>query len=207
MSTPRDAVQFTRESADRIAGVVRTLELTPASGAALNFEAVQQSKPQSKVFRVGTFDGAWPKNSAKTITFRNQTTTPNTVSATNLLYEIASSGTASTARVCIIGKEGTAWYFVTEELAGCNDGSQRARLLSPSASDSSTLSGVVGGAGVQVLVNDNGCVKWVGLVEKQYVEGIETPAGQIIFKRKKIWTYESSAGSADQYLNTTDCDS
>jgi DNA-binding beta-propeller fold protein YncE len=39
MTTPRDAVQFTRESADRIAGVVRTLELTPARGAALNFEA------------------------------------------------------------------------------------------------------------------------------------------------------------------------
>jgi hypothetical protein len=109
MSTPRDAVQFTRESADRIAGAVRTLELTPASGAALNFEAVQS---QRKTFRVCTFTGAWAKTSIKTVTFRNQTTTPNTVSATNLFAAIpapASSGN------CAIARDGTAWYLIAAE--------------------------------------------------------------------------------------------
>ena len=111
MTTPRDAVQFTRESADRIAGVVRTLELTPARGAALNFDAVQTQR-QQKVFRVCTFDGAWPKNSAKTVTFKYQTTTPNTVSATNLFLPLPENGT----RDCAVAKDGTAWFLVQAEM-------------------------------------------------------------------------------------------
>jgi hypothetical protein len=114
MTTPRDAVQFTRESADRIAGVVRTLELTPARGAALNFEAVQSVRggKGQRVFRMCTFTGAWAKNSAKTVTFRGVTSTPNTVSATNLFAAIpapASSGN------CAIAREGTAWYLIAAE--------------------------------------------------------------------------------------------
>ena len=110
MPTGRDAVQFTRESADRIAGVVRTLELTPARGAPLNFDAVPPG--QRKVFRVCTFTGAWSKNSAKTVTFRNQTSTPNTVSATNLFAAIA---TAAGSRNCAIARDGTAWYLIAAE--------------------------------------------------------------------------------------------
>ena len=111
MTTPRDAVQFTRESADRIAGVVRTLELTPARGAALNFEAVQSSR-QQKVFRVCTFTGAWAKTSIKTVTFRGVTSTPNTASATNLFAAIA---TAAGSRNCAIARDGTAWYLIAAE--------------------------------------------------------------------------------------------
>jgi hypothetical protein len=112
MTTPRDAVQFTRESADRIAGVVRTLELTPARGAALEFEAVQQSGKGQRAFRVCTFTGAWSINGTKTVTFRNQTSTPNTVSAVNLFANIA---TRASARNCAIAKDGTAWYLIAAE--------------------------------------------------------------------------------------------
>jgi hypothetical protein len=112
MSTPRDAVQFTRESADRIAGVVRTLELTPASGAALNFEAVQEFR-QRKVFRVCTFSGAWAVGSSKTVTFKNQTATPNTASVVNLFFPITAAG----SRDCGIAKDGTAWYLIDVPLA------------------------------------------------------------------------------------------
>jgi hypothetical protein len=108
MTTPRDAVQFTRESADRIAGVVRTLELTPARGAALNFDAVQSSR-QQKVFRMATFTGTWAKGASKMVTFLGVTAT---VSAANLFAAIpapASSGN------CAIAKDGTAWYLIAAE--------------------------------------------------------------------------------------------
>jgi hypothetical protein len=108
MTTPRDAVQFTRESADRIAGVVRTLELTPARGAALNFDAVPPGASR-KTFRVCTFTGAWSIDATKTVTFMNQTATPNTVSAVNLFAALSS---ASGDRNCAIAKDGTAWYLV-----------------------------------------------------------------------------------------------
>ena len=105
MTTPRDAVQFTRESADRIAGVVRTLELTPASGAPLNFEAVQT---QRKVFRMATFTGAWAKNAVKTVSIAGGAT----VNATNLFAAIA---TAAGSRNCAIANDGTAWYLIAAE--------------------------------------------------------------------------------------------
>jgi hypothetical protein len=115
MTTPRDAVQFTRESADRIAGVVRTLELTPASGAPLAFAALQEFR-QRKVFRVCTFTGAWQINESKTLTFKNQTTTPNTVSASNLFWPIPEGP----QRDCAIAKEGTAWYLLVPQLYAAN---------------------------------------------------------------------------------------
>jgi hypothetical protein len=46
------------------------------------------------------------------VTFRNQTTTPNTVSAINLFAAIsAPSGTAN----CAIAKDGTAWYLIAAQ--------------------------------------------------------------------------------------------
>jgi hypothetical protein len=65
-----------------------------------------------KVFRVCTFTGAWSKNTAKTVTFLGVTTTPNTVSATNLFAAI---GDAASSRNCAIARDGTAWYLIAAE--------------------------------------------------------------------------------------------
>lgn len=66
----------------------------------------------AKAFRVCTFTGAWSKNSDKNVTFKYQTTTPNTVVATNLFAAI---GATSSARNCAIAREGTAWFLVAAE--------------------------------------------------------------------------------------------
>jgi len=98
----RDAVQFTRESAERIAGVVRAAELTPTRGRPLTFEAIQQSaKP--KPFRMATFTGAWSINATKTVTLANGAT----LSAVNPFIDHPSLGT----RNCAVAKDGTAWYL------------------------------------------------------------------------------------------------
>ena len=68
--------------------------------------------PVGGAFRICTFTAAWSKNANKTVTFKYQTTTPNTVVATNLFAEI---GTASSSRNCAIAKEGTAWYLIAAE--------------------------------------------------------------------------------------------
>jgi hypothetical protein len=67
--------------------------------------------PASKTFRICTFTGAWAINGEKTVTFRGVTTTPNTVSATNLLLDVPNAGATAT-RNCAIAKDGTAWYLV-----------------------------------------------------------------------------------------------
>lgn len=107
----QDPVAFTRDAADRIAAAVRKVEIGDRSGGAISFDRVwdEQWVPRRKVFRVATFTGAWSIDGTKTVTFRNQTTTPNTVSATNLFLPLPDGGTS--ARDCAIAKDGTAWYL------------------------------------------------------------------------------------------------
>ena len=103
----RDAVQFTRESAERIANVVRAAELTPRSGSPLNFGAVLES-PRRRVFRMATFTGSWPKGTAKAVSLGGGAT----LSATNLFAAI---GTAAGSRNCAVARDGAAWYLIAAE--------------------------------------------------------------------------------------------
>lgn len=73
-----------------------------------------------KVFRVCTFTGSWAINTDNVVTFRGVTTTPNTVSATNLFYDLPSNG--SSTSTCAVAKDGTAWYLISAEPAGVRRG-------------------------------------------------------------------------------------
>lgn len=115
MSSPRDPTQFTRESAERIANVVRSVELSAPPASPLNFERVDVVQ-KAKVFRICTYTGAWSIGDAKTVTFKYQTATPNTVSATNLFFPVTNTATAN-ARDCAIAKDGTAWFLIDVKLA------------------------------------------------------------------------------------------
>lgn len=104
------SVTFTRQAAQRIAKAVRTIEGGNRDQPGIVFDHPQPSLGNAKVFRVATFTGAWDINTSKTVTFKNQTATPNTVSASNLFFDFPEpSGTVD----CGIAKEGTAWYVVS----------------------------------------------------------------------------------------------
>lgn len=105
MSTAR--VDFTRGAAERIARVVRLVEQGERDQAGPRYGRAEDS-PAGKVFRVCTFTGAWSINTSKTVTFANQTATPNTASVLNSLIALPDAG----SRKCVIGKEGTAWHLI-----------------------------------------------------------------------------------------------
>lgn len=108
----RDPVQFTRESAERIANVVRAAELTPTRGRPLTFDAIHEAGRGGGgggAFRMATFTGAWSINSAKAVTLRGSTAT---LSATNLFAAI---GTSASSRNCAIARDGTAWYLIAAQ--------------------------------------------------------------------------------------------
>lgn len=136
MTSPRDPTQFTRESAERIANVVRAVELAPRAGRPLAFDRVDQPATR-KTFRIATFTGSWSINSAKTVTFKYQTQTPNTVSATNLFCGLSPSGSCDVS----ISKDGTAWFLVQPNLT---------QLPGYSAS------------GTQVMTIQGGNLRWLG---------------------------------------------
>lgn len=107
---PADAVQFTRESAERIAGVVRAAELTPAGASPLVFGNRLERIP--KQVRAATFSGAWPIGSTKTVAFK--TAPAVTASVVNLSWPITLSGYVN--EDCLVGKEGTNWWLVVPKL-------------------------------------------------------------------------------------------
>jgi hypothetical protein len=108
MTTPRDPTQFTRESAERIGRVVRAAELATPGARPLEFDRIDFSRVRA--FRVATYTGTWSVGANKTVTFKYQTSTPNTVVATNLFFPV--TNTASSSRDCAIAKEGTAWFLI-----------------------------------------------------------------------------------------------
>jgi hypothetical protein len=103
-----ERVTFTRPAAERIAKVVRHVEGGDRDQAGITYGSAPGAAG-AKVFRVCTFTGAWSIDATKTVTFMNQTATPNTVSAVNLFAALSS---ASGDRNCAIAKDGTAWYLV-----------------------------------------------------------------------------------------------
>jgi hypothetical protein len=101
-------VLFDRASAERIASAVRKVEIGDRSEAALRFRR-ELPQSQRKVFRVATFTGAWSIGATKTVTFKYQTSTPNTANAVNLFFPMpAPSG----ATDCAIARDGTAWHLI-----------------------------------------------------------------------------------------------
>lgn len=204
-------VNFTQPAAERIAKVVRLVEQgnRDSSGIAWN-PRMEGGRGGGKVFRVATFTGDWDKNSSKTVTFKNQTTTPNTVSASNLLFDVAGPPTsgASTTKVCIVGKEGTAWYFVNAEEGAvlCANGSYSARELSPSsADDTSSVSPIRESSGPQVLVNDGGCVRWMGMMEYSLISSLELGEEGLTWAVSTLWALPSTVPPAEFGIEVTEC--
>jgi hypothetical protein len=103
-----ERVTFTKPAAERIAKVVRAVEGGDRDAGPLTF-GNRGVAGNPKAFRVCTFTGAWSINAEKTVTFRNQTATPNTVAAVNLFFPFPAPASATD---CAIAKEGTAWYLI-----------------------------------------------------------------------------------------------
>jgi len=103
-----ERVTFTKPAAERIAKVVRAVEGGDRDTGPLTFGNRGGGGSSGKAFRVCTFTGAWSINDTKTVTFRNQTATPNTVAAVNLFCGLSPTAACDVS----IAKEGTAWYLV-----------------------------------------------------------------------------------------------
>ena len=127
---------FDAQSAVRIANAVRKVEIGDRAEKPLEFDPVLPQQ-QRKTFRIATFSGAWSIGATKTVTFKYQTSTPNTVLATNLVCGLSPTATCDVS----IAKDGTAWYLVQPNLT---------QLPGYSAS------------GTQVLTVVSGNLRWIG---------------------------------------------
>jgi hypothetical protein len=102
-----DPVIFDRSSAERIANAVRRVEIGDRTESPLRFDPSPQA--QRKTFRIATFSGSWSVGATKTVTFKYQTSTPNTASALNLFAAVPAPTSSGD---CAIAREGTAWFLI-----------------------------------------------------------------------------------------------
>jgi hypothetical protein len=103
-----ERVVFTLDAAERISKAVRAVEAGSRDAGGLSFGRPSDSSAAGKAFRVCTFTGAWAISSSKNVTFKYQTSTPNTAAVQNDLINLPSAGT----RNCVIGRDGTAWHLI-----------------------------------------------------------------------------------------------
>ena len=105
-----ERITFTRPAAERIAAVVRSVERgdRDTKGNTWGVRLEGGGGGGAVVFHIGTFTGAWATSAVKVVTFKYQTTTPNTASVTNLFFPYPENGTKD----CAIAKDGTAWFLV-----------------------------------------------------------------------------------------------
>ena len=101
-------VSFTKAAAVRINNAVLTVEKGNRTHPGLTFDHPMPGGSGTKPFRVCTFTGAWSIGSSKTVTFKYQSATPNTASATNLFFPVTSTAQLD----CAIAKDGTAWFLI-----------------------------------------------------------------------------------------------
>jgi hypothetical protein len=120
-------VQFRLSDAERISKAVTLVE---GMRRPRNPSVLSRSLSPDVIYRICTFTGSWNVNEPKVVTFRNQTSPPNTAVAFNVIAHITGSTQTMT---CAIAKEGTAWYLVDgpDEASEITPGS----LVSPIAVD------------------------------------------------------------------------
>lgn len=95
---------------DRLRTTIAKVEGMAIGDGATRIPTVHSQAPSyvPKTFRICEFTGTWAINTDKEVTFKGVTSTPNTVSVTNVLYELPDQGTVP----CAVAKDGTAWYLV-----------------------------------------------------------------------------------------------
>lgn len=100
---------------DKLRDTVRRVDAMPLQTKGGSIPTVIESipRPAAGGFKIATFTGAWATNTSKTVTFKYQTVTPNTVSAVNLFFPVP---TGSGSRDCALAKEGTAWFLINVPL-------------------------------------------------------------------------------------------
>jgi hypothetical protein len=108
-------VQFTRPAAERIARVVRQVELGNRDAAPLRFSPRLRSPGGiGTVLRVAKYTGSWTYQATKDVQFLYLTTTPNTVSVINDMFA-SLPDTGTNPLNCVIAQQGTAWSLVNVE--------------------------------------------------------------------------------------------
>lgn len=152
MAEPR-GVQFTSDSADRIARVVRIVEAGSRQAEGLDYAPRLQPPPLR--LRVGTFTGSWDVGELKLVTLVDST---QTINVHNWTTPVFSQGDQCDHKVVFSRVHGTASLLEVEFHPPCLD-----CLKSFGGADLSRLPGYEQTETQMLGHNENGCLAWYSI--------------------------------------------
>ena len=186
-----DRVTFTPGSADRIAKVVRRVEAGNRDATGYVASPRLQGGGGGKPVRLATYSGSWSIDATKTVTFANQTATPNTASVLNSLLALPDAG----ERKCVIAKEGTAWHLVNWQW-------NTAVIATAATVEDGSLKfiGVPGGA----LATTTQHAFSLALQSAAAVENVNLTGNALSFERKSL-TVLATGDATNATIDVSDC--
>lgn len=150
-----EGVQFTSDSADRIAKVVRIVEAGSRDSSGLRFDPRLESLASR--LRLGTFTGSWNVAEFKVVTLLDST---HTVNVYNWTTSVVADDESCERKVVFSKVKGTASLVQVEFQPTCET-----CLLSFGGVDLTALPGYSGGA-VQLLGHtESACLQWYSITE------------------------------------------
>lgn len=155
-----------------------------------------------RVFRVCEFTGTWNKGSTRTLTIKfAPPDSVGTLVASNLMFDLDNDPTgASGARICVVGKDGTAWHFIAAgNKPPCNSMAGK-EISSVGYSPSFDTSKLGEGDGAAALFLETGCVKWVRTTQVEYISNITYESGTFTMVKRAAWVF---APMTDTVTNQT----
>lgn len=201
-----DLTQFDAVSAGRIARVVRAVEQDPPRARPLTFDPILE-QPRRKVFRMGTFSGAWGKGSSKVVTLADA----STLSVSNVLWPIPDGPTRNAA----IARDGTSWHLVSPEMfstdavasvssaASCAIGVSRIPVLSFASAATATSTVALSGCGDCCTAVQGILTAFTATANIDVLTGVTLDSEALTFERANVRVLMAATASTVQIAITT----
>lgn len=123
-----------------------------------------------------------------------------TVQAVNKIAPVAAD------TFVLVGRADNGSWYLLEIGRECEDGSRAARLTEAELDDSIASTPLETDTGPQVLIHDEGCLRWASLKKITVLTAVSLDESGLAFARDEIWTFpDANSDLPPTYIGTVDC--
>lgn len=192
------------DSMKRIAAAVQSYEHGNRSQSPVKFRSSSGDDGDGlKYCRVPV---TWPYDTSLTLEVWHAGEPPDEESSGETVDAWNTIATVAAGAFVLVGRaENGSWYLI-EIGRECESGHRAARLTEADLEDSRESAPLETGDGPQVLIHDEGCLKWASLKKITVLTGATLTEAGLEFEQTEVWTFtdaNSTVGPA--IITTTDC--
>lgn len=148
----------------------------------------------------------WDYDTIATLDVYHSGTPPTEESSGETVEAINKIAPVAANTFVIVGQAGNGLWYLVEIGRECEQGSRAARLTEFDLDDSIASLPLETGSGPQVLVHDEGCLRWASLQKITVLTGVILTESGLEFTRDEIWTFPDYNSSIEStVIDTTTC--